>query len=196
MMKQDQCAYLGCTGDLRCHLNSAVSKAALGLIVVIVRILRVMYEHIGLFDKSEKSRFTMLFPFDIRSIDQAATRVFNTIDSSAIQWVTPGQFQHDICVLLHMLLRQRRFVRDGRFALAFAPENMFLPVQGMKRAMRRQFPYIHWKIRLRHEWGYKFFDAVASQSRAQNIDIGAFFKKRAEERESDQVIAMPVRDKK
>src|ERR1700676_4493711 len=93
-------------------------------------------------------------------------------------------------------LRLLSFERNDGFALALAPQDMLVPVQGVKRAPRGQFPHIHWEIRLRHKRGYKLLNGGGVQAGSEEIDACLWFVQRIKKRQANQMVAMSVCNKK
>src|SRR5258706_6431801 len=85
---------------------------------------------------------------------------------------------------------------DRWSSVTITPGNLLLTAYCMKRAMRRQFPDIHWKIRWRHHWGYNLLNIQSSQVRSKEVNMRTFFKKRQKKRHAEQVIVMTMRNQK
>src|ERR1700674_3617572 len=87
------------------------------------------------------------------------------------------------------------FERNDGFALALAPQDMLVPVQGVKRAPRGQFPHIHWEIRLRHKRGYKLLNGAVVRARSEEIDACLWLAQRSKKRQANQMVVMSVCNK-
>src|SRR6185312_1662374 len=97
MMKKYQLPHPGGMRHFGRHLDSAVTKALFGMLVLVNSVLRIVYQHIGSLHKCNERWIALFPPFDIGGKNQYPTRVLNTIDHRAIQWMTvrkPGSGTH------------------------------------------------------------------------------------------------------
>ena len=65
--------------------------------------------------------------------------------------------------------------------IAMIPGNKLLTCHRVKPTLRRQFTYIHWKIRRRHDRGYKLLNTSLLQRWSEEINMGTVIKEGYEE---------------
>src|SRR5260370_41768537 len=73
------------------HLKRAMPKSLPVIVIIIERILSIVDEQVGPFNKIKEARFAFFSPFYISGKNQAAASIFDAIYYSTIQWMTIGQ---------------------------------------------------------------------------------------------------------
>src|SRR5436309_2836277 len=169
MMKEYQFTDTCSPSSTGCHLNGAVTIAMFRLFVILGRILCIVNKQISPFGKGQEIRVASLAPLHIGSVDQASPRIVDTIKNGSVQRVAMCKLNVYTYISLFCICR---IGDDSRFAVIITDDVLIFRYR-MKGALRRQCTYIHWKIRWRHERGYKFLDIPSFQGRAKKINGGA-----------------------
>src|SRR5438874_640634 len=73
------------------HFDSTMTKSLLALLIIVVGILSIMNEQVRTIYEIKKGRIATFLPFYISGKDHTTTSIFDTIDYSAIQWMTIRQ---------------------------------------------------------------------------------------------------------
>src|SRR5260370_25294990 len=90
-MKQNQLTNPGRVSYLCRHLNSAMSVSLLSFLIIIMSILRIVYQQVASFYKIKKAWIAHFPPLYISSKDQPSTSIFYSIYYRPIQVIAVCQ---------------------------------------------------------------------------------------------------------